>query len=170
MGKMVGQLGREIGKIEPFDSLEQEVFLNCLKTADWLSRGGAALLKSAGLSITQYNVLRILRGVGPTGISCQEIANRMITRDPDLTRLLDRLEKRGMVRRERQYDDRRVIKAYITEEGLTLLAGLDKPIAELHKRLLSHMGPERLNQFLQLLEEARQTQDGGSPTPSSEIS
>jgi DNA-binding MarR family transcriptional regulator len=166
---MVGKLGREIGKTGPFDSLEQEVYLNCLRTADWLARKAAATLKPAGLSATQYNVLRILRGVGEAGISCHEVANRMITRDPDLTRLLDRLEKRGLVRRERQDDDRRVVKARITEPGLSLLAGLDQPIRQLHQRLLGHLGSERLNQFLQLLEQARETQDVGTPNSAAEV-
>jgi DNA-binding MarR family transcriptional regulator len=152
---MVSRLGQEIGKIGPFDSLEQEVYLNCMRTADWLARAGAAALKPLGLSATQYNVLRILRGVGAAGISCQEIANRMITRDPDLTRLLDRLEKRGLVTRHRQEDDRRVIKVFITQEGLTVLTQLDLPIQQMHRRLLSHMGVDRLQQLSQLLELAR---------------
>ena len=152
---MVSKLGREIGKTGPFESLEQEVFLNCMRTADWLARCGAAALKPAGLSAAQYNVLRILRGVGKPEISCQEIANRMITRDPDLTRLLDRLEKRGLVTRERQHDDRRVVKVFITEQGLSLLTGLDVPIKEMHRRQLGHLGPDKLQQFLNLLELAR---------------
>ena len=156
---MVSKLGREIGKTGPFESLEQEVFLNCMRTADWLARGGAATLKPAGLSAAQYNVLRILRGVGNSGISCQEIANRMITRDPDLTRLLDRLEKRGLVTRQRQHDDRRVVKVFVTVQGLALLAGLDVPIQETHRRQLSHLGADKLRQFLNLLELARESED-----------
>jgi DNA-binding MarR family transcriptional regulator len=158
---MVGKLGREIGKTGPFDSLEQEVYLNCMRTADRLSRAGVAALKPAGLSATQYNVLRILRGMGEAGISCQEIANRMITRDPDLTRLLDRLEKRGLVSRQRQNADRRVVKTFISEKGLALLTELDRPVQEMHLKVLGHLGRERLKQFLELLEMAREPHDVG---------
>jgi DNA-binding MarR family transcriptional regulator len=158
---MFGKLGSEIRKRGPFDSLEQEVYLNCLRTADWLARAGAAALRPAGLSATQYNVLRILRGEGAGGVSCQEIANRMITRDPDLTRLLDRLETRGLVTRQRQSDDRRVVKALITEKGMALLSELDGPVRDMHLSVLGHMGEESLKQFLQLLESAREPHDGG---------
>jgi MarR family transcriptional regulator, organic hydroperoxide resistance regulator len=153
---MAGKLGLEIGKSGPFESLEQEVLLNCLRTADWLTRAAADALKPAGLSPTQYNVLRILRGVGERGIPCQEIGQRMITRDPDLTRLLDRLEKRGLTSRQREDQDRRIVRARITQAGLDLLATLDEPVRHVHHRLLSHLGQEKLAQLSQLLELARE--------------
>src|SRR5580698_10384608 len=106
---MSGKLQKEIGKRDPFTSLEQEVVLNLLRTADRFMGKAEAGLKAAGLTPTQYNVLRILRGMSPLGIACQEIARRMITRDADLTRLLDRLESRGLVQRQRQTADRRVV-------------------------------------------------------------
>lgn len=162
---MHGNLAAEIGKTGPFESLEQEVFLNCWRTTDWLMRSTWALLKGADLSPTLYNVLRILRGVGSQGISCQDIAQRMITRDPDLTRLLDRLEKRHLVARHRQQRDRRVVKATITEAGLAVLAQLDDPMRQMHLRQLGHLGKQRLTQLLQLLEEVRgqPVADGAPP-------
>jgi DNA-binding MarR family transcriptional regulator len=152
---MSGKLQKEIGKRDPFTSLEQEVVLNLLRTADRFMGKAEAGLKTAGLTPTQYNVLRILRGMSPLGIACQEIARRMITRDADLTRLLDRLESRGLVQRQRQTADRRVVHTTITPAGQTLLADLDPVMAELHQRALGHMSKERLSSLLDLLEEAR---------------
>src|ERR1700733_541933 len=103
---MSGKLQKEIGKSGPFASLEEEAMLNLMRTADRLTGPMEWELKPRGLSPTQYNVLRILRGESPKGLACQEIARRMITRDADLNRLLDRLEKRELVGRERQTHDR----------------------------------------------------------------
>src|SRR5277367_4833599 len=107
---MAGKLREEIGKTGPFASLEEEVMLSLLRTADRLMRSSENALRPAGLTPTQYNALRILRGMSPQGLACQEIARRMITRDADLTRLLDRLETRGLIHRQRQTDDRRVVQ------------------------------------------------------------
>jgi DNA-binding MarR family transcriptional regulator len=148
-------LAEEIKQNRPFRSLEQVAFLNVQKTADALLRDVAELLKPTGLSGTQYNVLRILRGVGPESLGCQEIASRMITRDPDMTRLLDRLEKRGCVARTRQSTDRRVVRTTITPAGLALLEQLDEPIYRAHLAQLGHMGHDRLATLIELLEEAR---------------
>src|SRR5439155_6950076 len=104
-------------------------------------------LKDSHLSPTQYNVLRILRSAGTTaagGMACHEIGQRMITRDPDLTRLLDRLEDRELITRSRERQDRRVIRVRITPEGLRLLRDLDEPIRSMHRRQLSHLGDKRL--------------------------
>ena len=152
---MASKLGDEIGKKGPFASLEEEVMLSLLRTADRLIRASENALRPARLTPTQYNVLRILRGMSPLGIACQEIARRMITRDADLTRLLDRLESRGLVQRQRQTADRRVVHTTITPAGQTLLADLDPVMAELHQRALGHMSKERLSSLLDLLEEAR---------------
>jgi DNA-binding MarR family transcriptional regulator len=152
---MSGKLQKEIGKRDPFTSLEQEVVLNLLRTADRFMGKAEAGLKAAGLTPTQYNVLRILRGMSPLGIACQEIARRMITRDADLTRLLDRLESRGLVQRQRQTADRRVVHTTITPAGQTLLAELDPVMTELNQRALGHISKERLSSLLDLLEEAR---------------
>ncbi len=164
---MSGKLKDEIRKRKPFDSLEQEVFLNLQKTADVLLTDASEVLKPFGLSPTQYNVLRILRGAGAgcrggghsdpaaKGIACREIGQRMITRDPDITRLLDRLEDRGLITRARETEDRRVINTKITQAGLDLLAGLDEPVLEMHRRQLGHLGKQKLNELLELLEKAR---------------
>ncbi len=135
--------------------LEEEAFVSLARTVDSLLQGVVATLKTAGLSATQYNVLRILRGARPDGLACREIGERMITRDPDVTRLLDRLEQRGLVARTRERDDRRVITTRITDEGLRLLQQLDQPIADMHTQQLGHLGETKLRTLLTLLEEAR---------------
>src|SRR5579872_6124525 len=133
---------------------EEDAFLDLLRTCDLLSRGPAQLLKAEDLSSTQYNVLRILRGT-PEGLPCGEIACRMITRDPDVTRLLDRLEKRGLISRCRETADRRTVMARITPEGLKLLARLDAPVQSGHQKQLGHLGQKRLRELTELLQAAR---------------
>jgi DNA-binding MarR family transcriptional regulator len=125
-----------------------------MRTCDLLSRGPAQVLKTEELSATQYNVLRILRGA-PQGLPCGEIANRMVTRDPDITRLLDRLEKRELISRSRETKDRRMVMARITPAGLKLLAGLDAPIQEVHRKQLGQLGQERLRALAELLHACR---------------
>ena len=129
---------------------EEAVFLELLRTTDMLSRGLVQVLKIEDLSGTQYNVLRILRG-SPEGLPCGKIASRMITRDPDITRLLDRLEKRGLISRCRETKDRRMVMARITPEGLKLLARLDEPVQTAHREQLGHLGRERLRALTELL-------------------
>src|SRR6266446_7358421 len=133
---------------------EEAAFLDLLRTCDLLSRGPAQFLKSEDLSPTQYNVLRILRGA-PAGLPCGEIGSRMITRDPDITRLLDRLEKRELISRCRETKDRRMVMARITQEGLQLLARLDAPVQESHRKQLGHLGRERLRALTELLHACR---------------
>jgi DNA-binding MarR family transcriptional regulator len=140
--------GRRMG------SPEEAAFLDLMRTTDTLSRGLAGILKAEDLSSTQYNVLRILRGA-PEGLPCGEIANRMITRDPDVTRLLDRLEKRKLISRCRETKDRRTVMARITPEGLKLLSRLDAPVQTGHRRQLGHLGRERLRALTDLLQIAR---------------
>src|SRR5947207_9914494 len=111
-------------------SLETRVFVALLKAADRLSQQAEDLMKQHGLTGTQYNVLRILRGAEPNGLPCKGISDRMISHDPDMTRLLDRMEKRGLISRERQSDDRRVVKTRITAQGLEVLKKLDAPVQE----------------------------------------
>lgn len=153
---MPGRLYEQIKQTRPFDSPALEAYINVLRTAEMLSRREMTLLKANGLSSTQYNALRILRGAGPEGLACHEVANRMITRDPDITRLLDRLEARGLVVRVRASTDRRVVHARITPAGLDQIAPLDAPVHALHLEQLGHMGPERLRQLIELLEVARE--------------
>jgi DNA-binding MarR family transcriptional regulator len=133
---------------------EEEAFLELLRTADLLSRGVAHVLKIADLSPTQYNVLRILRGA-PEGLPCGEIANRMITRDPDITRLLDRLERRGLISRSRQSTDRRTVITQITPAGIQALARLDLPVQQAHVSQLGHLGRKRLQALTELLRSCR---------------
>jgi len=133
---------------------EEALFLELLRTTDMLTRGLATLLKNEDLSANQYNVLRILRG-SPDGLPCGEIASRMITRDPDITRLLDRLEKRNLISRCRETKDRRMVMARITPDGLKLLGRLDDPVETAHRRQLGHLGRERLQALTALLLEAR---------------
>ena len=119
-----------------------------------LSRGLVQVLKVEDLSSTQYNVLRILRGARE-GLSCGEIASRMITRDPDVTRLLDRLEKRGLISRCRETEDRRTVRARIAPEGLKLWPGLDEPVQAAHRQQLGHLGRQRLQALTELLRRSR---------------
>jgi DNA-binding MarR family transcriptional regulator len=133
--------------------IEDQVFITILKVADRLFNQGEQLMKASGLTAGQYNVLRILRGAGAEGLPCNQIAERMISRDPDMTRMLDRIEARNLITRERQKEDRRVVKARITEEGLKLLKKLDTPVRELHKRQFSGMSAGKQKTLLELLTE-----------------
>ena len=152
---MVGKVQGEIKQKKPFRLREEEAFVNLLRTADVLLHGVAETLKPFGLSPTQYNVLRILRGAEPKGLACREISERMITRDPDVTRLLDRLEDRGLAERTRSREDRRVITTRITDAGLQILESLEAPIGDLHTRQLGHLKSAQLCALIELLEQAR---------------
>jgi len=133
---------------------EEAAFLELAHTTDMLSRGLVRVLKTEDLSPTQYNVLRILRGT-PEGLPCGEIAARMITRDPDVTRLLDRLDKRSLISRCRETEDRRMVMARITPDGLKVLGRLDRLVVETHRRQLAHLGKDRLQALTELLHSAR---------------
>jgi len=146
----------EIKQAKPFSSLEEEALISLQRTADQLQWRISELLKPYGISPTQYNALRILRGAKGRGHSCSEIAKRMINRDPDITRLVDRLERRGLVQRTREERDRRVVIARITPAGLELLKGLDRPVEELNRKILGHLGNQRLTTLIKLLEMARE--------------
>src|ERR1700744_5812477 len=143
----------EAGKRRPACP-EELAFLELGRTADLLSRRLSGVLKAEDLSSNQYNVLRILRGA-PDGLPCGEIGNRMITRDPDITRLLDRLEKRSLIARSRETKDRRMVMARITPDGLELLARMDEPVRAAHRSQLGHLGRERLLALTELLQMAR---------------
>lgn len=152
----MGRLNEELKQTKPFTGREEEVFLNTLRTGDHLLRGEIEALRAAELTFPQYNVLRILRGAGPNGLSCREISERMVTRDSDITRLLDRLEARGWAERVRDENDRRIIVPRITKKGLALLRKLDKPVAEVHSRQLRHMSRGQLKTLIELLQLARE--------------
>jgi DNA-binding MarR family transcriptional regulator len=151
----VEKLRTEIKQTKPFANLREETLLNLWRTADAVSQGFQPLLKAHGISEPQYNVLRILRGAGKTGLACGEIGARMIQRDPDITRLIDRLERAGLAKRMRLKQDRRVILVGITGKGLKLLEELNHPLEQLMDVTLGHMPDSRLKQLIGLLEEAR---------------
>lgn len=153
---MAGKLQQDLKQARPFGSVEQEAFLNVLRTAQVLSEGFAELLKPFGISATQYNVLRILRGAGADGLACREVGCRMVTRDPDITRLLDRLEKQGLIKRGREKADRRVVRTTISPAGLKILEKLDEPVAAIHKKQFAKLPPEQLRTLIDFLEAVRE--------------
>jgi DNA-binding MarR family transcriptional regulator len=151
---MVGRIQSEIKQTKPLTP-EQEVLLTVERTADSFHRRIVEVLKPYGISATQYNVLRILRGAGKDGLPCGAIAERMVTRDPDITRLLDRLDKMGFIARERGQKDRRVVYTTITAAGLKLLKDLDKPVVELGNLLVKNLSKAQMEQLVELLDLAR---------------
>lgn len=152
---MTGKLRREIKQQRPFASVQEEAVLALARTVDIVTLPMAEVLRDAKLSLSQYNVLRILRGAGADGLPCGEISDRMVRRDPDLTRLLDRLEARGLVRRARGTADRRVVLATITSEALALLDTLDAPMQTRIRSELAHVPVSRLRTLLDILDEIR---------------
>ena len=158
---MAGRLLTELKQTRPFKSREDEAYLNLIRTADLLKREMVEVLKPFDLSPSQYNVLRILRGaqsesdVRERARTCGDICGRLVTFEPDLTRLLDRLVKQGLVERDRDDRDRRVVRSRITDKGLAVLAKLDEPIPERQRTRLGRLGQERLLQLIDLLEELR---------------
>lgn len=146
----------EIKQKRPFRTPEDEAFVSVLRTAEGFLWREVELLKPYEITLSQYNVLRILRGAEPDGLICREIGERMIARDPDVTKLLDRLEARGLVARERQENDRRVIVVRITREGLDLVKAIDAPVLKMTEDILSHLGERKLRTLIRLLEEARE--------------
>lgn len=138
-------------------SLEAEALLNIHRTAGLLDAGLAEVLKPFELSPAQYNALRILRGAGKPGLPCGEIGCRMVTRDPDITRLLDRLEKRGLIGRSREGKDRRVITVRITASGIEALKKLDGAVDRFTHNHVGKLGAERLRALIETLELVRAT-------------
>jgi DNA-binding MarR family transcriptional regulator len=137
---------------------EAGLFVAFMQIADTFGAQAEQVFKTAGLTAAQYNVLRILRGAGRAGLACREIGERMISRDPDITRLLDRMEKRNLITRERQSDDRRVVKTFITPQGLEILKTLDRPVSTLHKRQFQGISSVKLKILKAMLEEIRSQQ------------
>ena len=146
----------EIHQTKPFRSLEEEVYIAIRLTSEMMDQPWARYLrKTEGISPSQYNLLRILRGAGVNGRTMSEISERMINRDPDVTRLADRTVKLGLARRMRDEVDRRVVKLFITEKGLEMLGRLDEAVVVFLKQALGALGPERLRMLRDLLGEAR---------------
>jgi DNA-binding MarR family transcriptional regulator len=149
-------LRQAIQQRKPFESLEQEVFLEVLRTGHALVEGLVELLRPYGLTQPQYNVLRILRGAGAAGLPTGDVGERMVaSREPDVTRLLVRMERDGLVVRARPAENRRFVTARITPKGLEVLTALDGPVAEMHRDQLRHMSRRQLVQLAELLERAR---------------
>jgi DNA-binding MarR family transcriptional regulator len=150
-----GKLQQEIRQTKAIRLPEEEAALNIVRTADVLMLALADVLKPHLLSATQYNVLRILRGAGNEGASCKDVGARLVARDPDITRLMDRLEQRGVVSRDRTKEDRRVVTHRLTSAGLELVNELDRPIEALHRKTMGHMKTGKLRELVGLLEEVR---------------
>jgi DNA-binding MarR family transcriptional regulator len=151
---MTGVVARELKQKRPFTSPEHEVLLALQIVAARIMEPWEQFLKHHGeLTLHQYNVLRILRGSHPAGLASGEIAARTIARDPDITRLVDRLEKRDLVTRGRGRHDRRVVEVTITEKGLQLLRSLDHHVDRFPRHMLGHLGAKKLEQFRGLLEQ-----------------
>jgi len=149
------KLQKELKQTRPFRSLEEEVILNLARTTEHVSAQLTAVLKPSELTLTQYNVLRILRGAGAEGLPCGEISERMVTKDSDVTRLLDRLDKMGLITRERPETNRRLVVTRITDEGLGVLGKLDDPVQEANRAAAGHLGSKRLKALNEMLEELR---------------
>ena len=155
----------EIHQTKPFRSLEEEVYIAIRLTSQVMDQPWARYLRKAeGISPSQYNLLRILRGAGADGRTMREIADRMINRDPDVTRLADGVVKLGLARRMRNTEDRRVVKLFVSEKGLAMLSRLDDAVEEFLQLTLGALGPKRLRMLRDLLGEARA---GFRPFPAS---
>lgn len=148
-------LQEELGKHNPFEFPEEEVYLNLARTADQLADQVRSLLAQYGLSEPMYNALRIVGARGNHGIPSQSIAHDMVCRSPDMTSLVDRLSKAGLVERERSIQDRRVVNVKVTSKGNDLLAKLKKPSQNLIKDMLCHLSQKQLANLNQLLFAAR---------------
>ena len=153
---MSGKLAKEIGQTKPFALREEEAFLNLARTFEFLQQQVAELLKQFQLTPTQYNLLRILRGAGEEGVTCSQAAERMLTLDPDMTRLLDRMEARSLIQRERSRQDRRIVITRITQEGLSLAATIDEPLQTLFRRLFGRLDDRKLTALIETLEALRE--------------
>ncbi len=151
----------EIKQAKPFRSAGDEAFVTLQRTADMMLRQITHFLKQWGVSPTQYNVLRILRGAGSSGLRCGEIGERMITHDPDITRLLDRMEKAGWIERARDIQDRRVVVTRASKAGLELLKEIDKPLDEFTRQTTGQMPDKRLRELVELLNELRSAAEQG---------
>jgi DNA-binding MarR family transcriptional regulator len=134
--------------------VEEEAILSIARTAAIVEHAGAEALKPFDLTITQYNVLRILRGAGE-GLCRNEVGERLVTKVPDVTRLLDRMESAGLIVRQRGGEDRRFVSTQITEKGLKLLEKIDRELPAIHGRQLGHVSQKRLRELISILEEVR---------------
>lgn len=153
----MSSLKSEIVQERPFASIEEEALLNVMRTSDLLHRAFHRETRDWSVTSTQYNVLRILRGAQPRGLTCAAIGSRMITAVPDITRLLTRLKALKLIRQQRDHHDRRVVWTQISESGLKLLQAMDPVIDRIPRELLGHMSRNDLNELIRLLEFARKS-------------
>ena len=153
---MSNSLQAQIKRAHPFEIPQEEVHLNIQRTYGVLMGPTHKLLKQHQLSPPLYNILRILRGIGRDGLPCSQIAERMVTREPDITRLVDRLESAGWVKRDRSTKDRRVVTVTLTTSGKKVVNKIDKPMEELHREILGHLTKKEMVELNRLLVKARQ--------------
>jgi DNA-binding MarR family transcriptional regulator len=151
-----GKLQAEIKQTRPFALIEEEAALNIIRTAEVVQRFITDFLRPFDLSPVQYNVLRILRGAGAAGATCSQIGGRLLTRDPDITRLLDRMQARALIERERSSEDRRVVITRISKTGLKLVDSIDQPLRSVSKAKLGKFGREALADLIAGLERVRE--------------
>ena len=147
----------EIKQTKPFDEPAQESFLGVVRTAAELEHGVSELLKPHGITPTQYNVLRILRGAGEAGLTRNEVRDRMVAPVPDATRILDRLDAAGLIVRARDSADRRFVTTRITDEGLRILDALDEPVLDLHRAQFAALAPAEIGRLTEFLDRLRAT-------------
>ncbi|MGA3032849.1 MAG: MarR family winged helix-turn-helix transcriptional regulator [Terracidiphilus sp.] len=159
----MAKLKHEIQQNSPFSGIEEEAILNLIRTSDFLQRAFRHKMRDWGLTSAQYNVLRILRGAQPGGLQCAAIGARMLTAEPDVTRILARLKNLKLIRQHRDSGDRRVVWTQITQAGLKLLADMDPLVRHLPASLLGHMSHSDLSEMIRLLELARQPCLGVEP-------
>lgn len=152
---MASGLGAELKQTKPFESLEVEAALSIARTAAVFEHQAAQALKPYHLTLSQYNVLRILRGAGAEGLCRNEVGSRLVTQVPDVTRLLDRMEDTGLISRQRGSEDRRYVTTRITRKGLDLVGKLDQPINDLHQAQLGHVSKKTLRALVDALAEVR---------------
>ena len=152
---MNSSLQHEISQRRPFHSLQEEAYLNILRTASQLTDALELLLKPTGITLVQYNVLRILRGSEPDGLCRNELRDRMLNRMPDVTRLLDRMEESGLVSRSREEADRRQVRTQLTARARRMVDELDDKVRAEHQRQLGHLSEDQLSSMIELLTAAR---------------
>jgi DNA-binding MarR family transcriptional regulator len=157
-GGVVSALHKEIRQSRPFHSSEQEAFLSVVRTAALLSDEVEHILRPEGISLAQYNVLRILRGAEPDGLCRNEVRDRMLTRMPDMTRLLDRMENAGLVARARSERDRRLVTTRITKQALAVLERVEGAVTEEHRRRFAHLRKAEVRSLIDLLERVREVE------------
>jgi DNA-binding MarR family transcriptional regulator len=148
---MSPSLQQDLKQKKPFRSLQQEAYLSVVRTSTALTDAMEDLVKARGISATQYNVLRILRGSGAEGLCRNALRDRMLTRMPDMTRLLDRMEEAGLVVRVREGEDRRMVMTRITEQGRRLLDELEAPVMALHRKQMAGLTDAQLRSLSDLL-------------------